>query len=451
MRKYWNYISNLGNHPQLSADQKRNNSLVNRICLIVMLIISINIPLTYFAGDKNVTPLVIAAFFLMLPTFLFNQLKLYFIAKNYFYLATIVIITGLSLLAGKTAAGEVFYIASGIIPLLLYKNRKLALLLFSINVLLFFSVREYLEIYPPILNISEIILNRFFYFNNIATFLVIFLILHNLKKTNDDFEGELIEKSNLIQEKNREITSSIEYAKRLQDGMLISEDKINTYFPEAFVFFQPKDIISGDFYWIEKSADKILFAAVDCTGHGVPGAMVSLVGFNGLNRCVRLLYLMQPDKILNELAKVVEESFGESNEEVRDGMDIALCNLDYRAKKLLYAGANNPLYLVRKGALMEIKADRQAVGKVECRKPYTQHSIDLQKGDCIYIFSDGFADQFGGEKNKKYTYKRFRELLLNIHELPMEKQKEILKREFKNWQKEYEQTDDVCVFGVKFN
>jgi serine phosphatase RsbU (regulator of sigma subunit) len=253
-----------------------------------------------------------------------------------------------------------------------------------------------------------------------------------------------------------EITESFRYAKRIQTAILPPDHLIQKAFPESFVLFKPKDIVSGDFYWMETSGNKIFIAAVDCTGHGVPGAMVSVVGHNCLNRTVREFRLSKPSEILNKLTELVEETFmhkeflqGNSEDEIKDGMDISICCIDIENKTMEWAGANNPLWFVRDNEIKEIVADKQPVGKFDYRKPFTNHSITLQKGDIIYLFTDGYADQFGGPFGKKFKYKQLKDLLLSLSGEKMPAQKESLENAFNKWKGHLEQIDDVCIIGVR--
>ena len=190
-----------------------------------------------------------------------------------------------------------------------------------------------------------------------------------------------------------------------------------------------------------------MFAAADCTGHGVPGAMVSVVCNNGLNRSVREYALTSPGEILNKTREIVIREFEKSDEEVKDGMDIALCSLE--GNHLKYAGAHNPLWIIRKGEVIETKANKQPIGQFDNPEPYITHSFDLEKGDTIYIFSDGYVDQFGGEKGKKFKIIAFRTLLLSIQDKSMEEQKVIIDETFETWRGNLEQVDDICVIGVR--
>ena len=251
----------------------------------------------------------------------------------------------------------------------------------------------------------------------------------------------------LLEDKNQEITDSIQYAKRIQSAILPPSKLIAQYLKDSFVLYKPKDIVAGDFYWLEVKEDRILFAAADCTGHGVPGAMVSVICNNAMNRSVREYDLTDPGEILDKTREIIIQEFEKSEDDVRDGMDIAICSLI--GTKLEYAGAHNPLWIVRDGILLETKANKQPIGKFDNLVSYTTHSLSLEKGDAIYIFSDGYSDQFGGEKGKKYKSRNLKKFLLSIQENSMKKQLMLLNDEFEKWRGSLEQIDDVCVIGVR--
>ena len=268
---------------------------------------------------------------------------------------------------------------------------------------------------------------------------------------------ELEIQKKIVEVKNEEITDSIHYAKRIQAAILPSHKVVKEYLADSFILYKPKDIVAGDFYWLEEKNGKILFAACDCTGHGVPGAMVSVVCVNGLNRSVREHGLTNPGEILNKTREIVIQEFEKSEEEVKDGMDIAICSLSTVSsssgayRELQYAGANNPLWIIRKNAseVEEIKPNKQPIGKYSHAEPFTTHTVKLEKGDSIYIFSDGYADQFGGEKGKKFMLRSLKELLLSVQDKGLSEQKQIINSTFDNWKGDLNQIDDVCVIGVR--
>lgn len=270
---------------------------------------------------------------------------------------------------------------------------------------------------------------------------------------------EIQQQKNIIEIHNREITDSIRYAKRIQSAILPPNSIVKEYLEKSFILYKPKDIVAGDFYWMENKDDTILFVAADCTGHGVPGALVSVICNNGLNRSVREFDLIDPGQILNKTRDLVIQEFQKSEEEVKDGMDIALVtikmkdfeNIDHNTIQIKYAGANNPLWIVRKGAktVEEIKGDKQPIGRYAIETSFNTREIKINKGDSIYLLSDGFQDQFGGPRGKKFKPANLKRLLIKINEEPMMKQKEILDSTIEEWMGDLEQLDDICVIGVR--
>ncbi len=279
--------------------------------------------------------------------------------------------------------------------------------------------------------------------------IVFSIMLYKRLKISNKQKAIIEEQKLIVEVKNKEIVDSINYAKRIQSAILPSIEKIRKYLPDTFVLYQPKDIVAGDFYWFAEKEGKILIAVADCTGHGVPGAMVSVVCHNALNRAVNDFKLVEPSKILDRTAELVKEAFKKNNEEVKDGMDISLCAFDLKNNELEYAGAINSLFYVTENKLKEVKGDKQPIGQFADVKPFTNHKIALSQGDRVYMFSDGYADQFGGEKGKKYMYRRFRDLISSISKKEFSTQKQELMNEFENWRGGLEQLDDVCVIGVR--
>lgn len=267
-------------------------------------------------------------------------------------------------------------------------------------------------------------------------------------------EKDRIEKlKTQVEYRHKEIIDSVQYAKKIQQAILPSQELISSFLPDSFVFFKPKNIVSGDFYWAHRiDMDQLLFAAVDCTGHGVPGAFMSIMGYHLLEQVIMEHKLTEPALILNELSKSVVKSLKQTKElgSVKDGMDIALCKIDYKNYDLEYAGAHNSLYLIRNGSLTEIKADRKSIGiSLSKSDHFTNNKIKLEKGDRLYVFSDGYVDQKGGPDNTKFYYQPFRELLLEIHQKSMPEQKEKLEKSISAWKGDKEQIDDMLIIGLR--
>ncbi|MGZ4155753.1 MAG: tetratricopeptide repeat protein [Bacteroidia bacterium] len=291
-------------------------------------------------------------------------------------------------------------------------------------------------------------------------------------------QKKIIEKQkSTVDEKNKEILDSINYAKRLQEAILPPLKYVKEYLPQSFILYKPKDIVAGDFYWmevVEQDPELILIAAADCTGHGVPGALVSVVCSNSLNRTVKEFGITEPGKILDKVRELVIETFEKSESEVKDGMDISLCCFNKKTNELFWAGANNPLWMIRNNPdknsgkeLIEYKATKQPIGKVDNAAPFQTSIIKLNKEDAVYIFTDGYADQFGltdeewekikneksgntsTEKGKKFKYSKLKELLISIQHLSMEEQSKIVSDKIDKWKGDIEQVDDILIIGIK--
>ncbi|HKK43768.1 MAG TPA: SpoIIE family protein phosphatase [Bacteroidales bacterium] len=255
-----------------------------------------------------------------------------------------------------------------------------------------------------------------------------------------------------LEQKDKDMTDSLVYAQRIQEALLPSEVYFRKHFRDAFIFYRPKDIVSGDFYWIGSKGEKVFVVAADCTGHGVPGALMSMIGLNIIEKTINEENIEIPSRILGILNKSLEQTFSREKNLgtiIRDGMDVSLCVIDKKKRKLEYAGAFLPLYHIRNNSLHEIKPDKLIIGMNPDGLEYHNHEIDIMEDDIFYLFSDGYADQFGGSENKKFMYRRFRYLLLTIHQFPVEDQKAILEENFRTWIGRNEQVDDIMVIGFK--
>ncbi|MCE3226547.1 MAG: protein serine/threonine phosphatase [Bacteroidetes bacterium] len=286
-----------------------------------------------------------------------------------------------------------------------------------------------------------------------------------IKKQKQETEEQKL----LIEEKQKEILDSINYSKRLQDAAIPSTDYFKSLLPESFIYYKPKDIVAGDFYWIHavkrdslnvkgsepittpitNGPQLILVAAADCTGHGVPGALVSIVCLNALNRCIDEFNLSEPSKILDKAAEIIQQSFRQSENDVKDGMDIALCLLDLENKKGFFSGANNPVWILSGTHVKEIKGDNQPVGQQHIPKPFSEHEFELHAGDTILLCTDGYADQFGGPNGKKLKTKNFKEIFPEMNSKPITDVHKKIETFFIDWKGTHEQVDDVLVIGIR--
>jgi len=305
----------------------------------------------------------------------------------------------------------------------------------------------------------------------LVVLLIAFLLLPYSRKVlrDDDLKKKrFMQQKLIIEQSHREIKDSINYAKRIQSAILPPSKIVKNYLENSFVLYKPKDVVAGDFYWLETlkdpktSKELVLVASCDCTGHGVPGAMVSVICNNALNRSVREYKLSNSGEILDKTRQHVIEEFEKSDDDVQDGMDISLAVIDFNVKNnkvnLSWSGANNPLWIIKKddSEITEIKPDKQPIGKYDKINEFTTHEFELEKGDLIYLLTDGYQDQFGGETaedklngGKKFKPARFKELLLSIRNEPMETQKQLIQKAFEEWKGSLDQVDDVCIIGIR--
>lgn len=294
-----------------------------------------------------------------------------------------------------------------------------------------------------------------------------FALLHmrdDLAESERELEQKVIERTNevvrqkeeiekqkeIVTELYKDLKDSINYAKRLQQAILPPDEMVKSLFVDSFVLYRPKDIVSGDFYWFKESGNKAMFAAIDCTGHGVPGAFVSLVGHNVLNQVTKVF--TKPSQVLNNLNRLSYEALNSEVDEmaVRDGMDLALCTLDKESYVLEFAGAHSPVFVIRDKVLLQYEPDKFSIGSFAFgEREYQNQRVQLEPGDSVYVFSDGFVDQFGGPRGKKFLKKRFKELLLELSHMTMEDQKKKLQASLDEWQGNLEQVDDILVIGIR--
>ncbi|MCD6065359.1 MAG: hypothetical protein K0S33_185 [Bacteroidetes bacterium] len=370
-----------------------------------------------------------------------------------------------------TFAYMVLFIGAGMLVLWEFKLSVVLIVATIASNLIFYKLNSKLSM-------EEFLINGGLLTLTVALFCA-FLIRSRYKLTYNEIKGRLeLEKSKEliqaehaivmhqkeeIEEKNNEILSSIRYAKRIQEAILPPGELLNELFKDHFVYYNPRDIVSGDFYWAkqvkltpetgsEPEKDLHLFALADCTGHGVPGAFMSLIGKNILEQSSIERSVNSPAQALDYLNGRMLSSLNQKggDQSIRDGMDIVIVAIDFATLTLEFAGANNPIYIIRGEELNSLKADKQPIGSLpEYTKPYTNNIFQLQKGDCIYLFTDGFADQFGGKDGKKFKYKQLQGLLLSIKDKPMPEQGKILDKRFQDWKGNLEQVDDVCVIGIR--
>ena len=420
----------------------------------------IYLPIEIIFNSVDLVPFILIELAILVSTLFFNHKKWFGFSKIYFFVACIASILPMMYVVPEGAGNEFLLLPLALLPGLIFQNKWMDFSFFVLVVIIFYIVLATRGFIDPIVEVTQ---EQIDFFRNIymgVVFLLSFTIIFYFRTLVNEYEKVNRKKNELLRISNEEIKASINYAKRIQQAILPSISLINTHLSNSFIYYKPKDIVAGDFYWMhllpepngwDVNGDTVLFAAADCTGHGVPGAMVSVVCHNALNQSVKEFGITQPNLILEKSRDLVIETFAESIENVQDGMDISICALNTKTNELQYAGANNPLWIIRNGEteIEEHKGDKYHIGKCDMMKPFTHHTIQLNKGDSIYIFTDGYPDQFGGAKGKKLKSKPFKELLLSICNTPLNDQKKTLNEHFNTWKGKLEQVDDVCVIGVK--
>lgn len=470
MKTLWNSISFIGAAKLKDPADLRQLSLLNRIAFFSSVVLATYIPMAFVLEVDLMAYDVMAAIALATGSLVLNAKGYFRLSRIAFMVVSIGFTTFILMISGKDAGSQVVAVLIGSLHLVLFRSARWSIVVLLLVVGSFAAASWWVETHDSLLEHLDYSLKRFsFYLTTVSTTVLVFGVVLYFKNTMAEYETTIIRKNDEITQKNKDITDSIHYAKRIQQAILPPGELVRECFADSFIYYQPKDIVAGDFYWMEKvlssenlvlrdgqhadprtqTSELIFFAVADCTGHGVPGAMVSVVCSNALGKAVKELGVRKPSLVLDKAVELLEEYFSKSPEDVNDGMDLALCCLDKKTRTLEYAGANNGLYLIRNGLLIEYKPDKQPVGRHYSRKAFTNHTIALEPGDCIYIFSDGIADQFGGPKGKKFKYSQLKELLLKNHALPMQEQERLLAETFVRWKGGLEQVDDVCVMGVR--
>lgn len=402
--------------------------------------------------QRYVTVFVTGSEFLLLVFgFYLIHSKKYNHAFHFGLLSGIVFILVYSFLFGEKSQTHIFLFFLPIAAIILFDKQKIIVSYFVLCALFLACAKLIFSLFKPYYDYNSII-DTIGWLNCIFLVLLIFLGVKQFKLENVNFIAQINKQRFELKEKNKDITDSIQYAKRIQKALMASDYLLNQHLHEYFVLYLPKDIVSGDFYWAEKSEGRFLLGVCDCTGHGVPGAFMSLLNISKLNETILGKNIVQPNLILNQVRDEIIKALNPlgTKEDGRDGMDAVVCSFDFKNLKLDYAAANNPLWVYRNGEIIEGKYDKMPVGMHNGKiNDFELQSMDLHKGDCIYMFTDGYADQFGGEKGKKFKYAQLKETLSAIHQLPMAEQQQRLQSTFESWKGNLEQVDDVLLVGIR--
>lgn len=412
--------------------------------------------LMYVQNSNDLTGLLAAAFFLPLNTIgliLFRK-KGSFIFSSHFFCGIFFLV----MIFQPAATGGILspdMPTIYIIPIfaMIMGNVRIGLFyaLLSLIVLIGYLIVGFNDT-PYYLGLTNKLTPDYFFFNLALNMIVILFLVFRNEKLRLIILDKLRVSNQIISQKSKEVTDSITYAKRIQAAILPEEIVVKNHLPNSFILYLPKDIVSGDFYWMSEKNNFLFLAIADCTGHGVPGALMSVIGVNQLNTIVQEKSIVNPSDILEELDKNVSKILNQNKNDIRDGMDIVILKINLKDKSLEFASANRPLYYVKNKALTEIKPSKFPIGGLESekKKKFESVHLQLQEGDIVYVSTDGYADQFGSEKNKKITTKKFKTMLEAISEKQLAEQEQYLLNFFNTFKTGYEQTDDVLVAGIRF-
>lgn len=445
----WHKVSRLGLREDEGILAFREVILLNRIIALVPIILILYAPVEIVFNGIELLPLTGSLILVFLLTLLLHSYRWFRFARYYTFLVTTLFISAMGIVVGKGVNNHVFLIPMALFGIILFKSKTERIISLFIVIALYLLQRYLMTVIAPLVDLDPETEARFTRIFFILGIILCFLLGYYFVGITGEYEAIILRQKEEISLTNMEITDSIAYAKRIQKAILPPDKLVKEYLPDSFILYKPKDIVAGDFYWVEKTRNNILFAVADCTGHGVPGAMVSVVCNNALNRSFHESGLTNPAEILNKTRQMVIREFDKSEEEIKDGMDISICAFDPPTRTLRWAGANNPLLILRAGTLTEVKPDKQPIGNFTVEQPFTSHTFVLEKGDQVYIFSDGYADQFGGPKGKKLKYPAFKNLLVSHASQSMEEQKNLLEQALEAWKGELAQVDDICVMGMR--
>jgi sigma-B regulation protein RsbU (phosphoserine phosphatase) len=447
-------ILNIGLVSTNSESLNRKIRVSNLISFITIITMLGYIPVSAYFGVAGIILLNIAFFISSLLGFYFHHTKKHNIA---FYITSfyglIYFVFG-SVFYGLDSNLQFFILIMCLIAIALFESAFVLRIYIGLAVSLFFVLHFALKNTSALIVFSDEMRSAqdvVSVLNLLFLFLITIVFFSFFRRENVLFQKDILKQKEIIEEKQKEILDSIRYAKRIQFSLLASENLLNQNLPEHFVLFKPKDVVSGDFYWASPTPEGFIFITADCTGHGVPGAFMSLLNISKLSQAVNENKITRPDLILNNIrTEIIKALNAEGSEESKDGMDAVLCKLDINNMKLQYAAANNPFYIIRNNELLICKADKMPVGKGhDDNISFTFNEIALHKGDVIYTFTDGYADQFGGPKGKKFKYKQLEDILMSICSLPLKDQSVVLNQKFEDWKGSLDQVDDVLIIGLK--
>ncbi len=459
----WQIISELGLHGQNDEESDRNRTF-NKIVAISLLTYLIFIPISGIVGSLLYFSIILTSSFLLFLVLYLNHLNWFKFSKVFFLTLLMSSISLISMYLGSRSGVFLCLIPISTLPLLFYRSRISALFPLLICIIMFFVVESY-NVFGSTFEFENWKVNLI-YFNIVVGVLVV-QFFYNLffKIASDKKDEKYISLNQQINQRNNDIVENIRIARRIQANLLPYDEQFNGLFPNSFVFYLPRDLVSGDFYWVDSVDGKKYCSVIDCTGHGVPGAFVSILGHQALNRCLNDLKLRKPAEILDKLHEFMYQVLRKEDSLILDGMDLSLICIDPEMNLLSFSGAFNSSLLIRENdaeppgleaeyrginhSIYKLNGQKQSVGAENLRESFVQTEIEIRSKDRIYMYTDGYVDQFGGPNDKKLMHKAFKKLLLSVQELDLKRQEEEVRNYFDNWKEDNAQIDDVCVIGIE--
>lgn len=450
--KFWQHISNAGLLPTDGMDFRRKVQLINRMCFLSSGVLIVFVPFIYFIGNTFFAPILVGFAIACSLYYFFSRARHFHFAMYWMLLFTLSSIYWGSIETPGSGV-EYFAIPLSMMPFIVFDRRAICVMFVGVAASTILSSYFIQQVYVPHCIVPPFFVEITYVMVITSVFGAGALIISQFRIVNSVYENIIREQKLVVESKNKDIIDSINYAKRIQRAKLPKTDEILASLPQSFILFKPKDIVSGDFYYFSRKDNNMFIAAADCTGHGVPGALMTMLSSEKLEDAIARTN--DTSEILRLVNTGMKASLRQtsSDESTRDGMDIVLCRIDREKCTVNFAGANRPLWIIRKGsdAVEEIKATKRSIGgHTPDEEHFESHMVQLQPGDTIYLTTDGYADTFGGKENKKLTTKKFKEILLSIREIPMPEQEKHLDRFIEEWKGETEQLDDVLVIGVRF-
>lgn len=451
------HLLNTGISEHNDEGLNRKIKLHNLIVLFISLAALSYVPMHLYFRLYSLMSITASFLLVALLCYLLQHRKKHLAAFSLLTFSMVALMSLISIVFGQIAHIHFFLLCACMTSIVFFDgHKKLLVTAIALSLSYFFLLLLFLPYSSELAGRSFLltsVLKFYGYFNFLILFAFITLFFTVFVRQNASYQKKILTQNSILEQKNGRITDSINYARHIQDAILPSPETVRSVLEDSFILFRPKDIVAGDFYWLHQlDEQRVLFAAADSTGHGVPGAMLSVVCTNALNRAVKEFGLSEPGQILDKVRELIGDSFRHSaGHEIKDGMDISLCLIDKEQRSLEWAGANNPLWIIRenKEELMVIPADKQSVSRTDEPRPFTTHHIALNPGDCFYLFTDGYADQFGGPRSKKYMQKRMKKLLMSMYRKTMSVQLKLMNDNLVHWMGNLEQVDDICVIGVR--